>query len=75
LNSELLKNPSKSLKISSNKSLLCGNDREFSFDCIYSESTSQQYLFENSIKPNLERSLEGYNFSVLAYGQTVFNFK
>jgi hypothetical protein len=38
---------------------------------IYPERASQQSLFENSLRSNLEKSLEGYNFSTFAYGQTV----
>jgi hypothetical protein len=71
LNSEILKSPKKCVNIVDTKKILCGDDREFNFDCIYSEKSSQVFLFENSVKSNLDRSLEGYNFSTFAYGQTV----
>jgi hypothetical protein len=29
-------------------------------------------IFEKSVQKNLDKCLEGYNFSALAYGQTVF---
>lgn len=74
LNSEIIKSSKKSLNIVDSKKILCGDDREFNFDCIYSEKSSQVSLFENSLKSNLDRSLDGYNFSTFAYGQTVRYF-
>jgi hypothetical protein len=74
IGAELLKSGQKCVKILSDKKMMVGTDREFNFDMIYGESSSQQNIFDSSLKLNLERSLEGYNFSAFAYGQTVNNF-
>ncbi len=71
ISSELSKSSKKCLSISSSKKIFCGEDREFNYDMLYSENDVHKDLFENSIKSNLERSFEGYNFSTFAYGQTV----
>ncbi len=71
LKEEILKSPIKHLKITDSKTITVENDREFTFDTVYSEKSTTKEIFENSVKPNLQRSLEGYNFSVLVYGQTV----
>ena len=44
--------------------------KDFTFDKIFNESTSQQEFFRESIKPNLDKALLGYNFCAFAYGQT-----
>jgi hypothetical protein len=61
----------KSLTIKNYRQILCGQDREFNFDLIYSEESGQQSVFDNSMRGNLDKCLEGYNFSTFAYGQTV----
>jgi hypothetical protein len=71
IKNELITSPKKSVAITNSRQILCGADREFNFDMVYSEESGQQEIFDNSIKANLERSLEGYNFSTFAYGQTV----
>lgn len=71
ISNELLLSSKRFLGITNNRQLLCGNDREFNFDFIYDENSTQDLIFNNSIKSNLDKCLEGYNFSALAYGQTV----
>lgn len=65
--------------LGSTNSLICFGDnkiefhnrnKDYMFDKVYKESTSQIELFEASIKSNLSKSLEGYNYCILAYGQT-----
>jgi hypothetical protein len=71
LANELTKSETRCVVASNNKKLFCGEDREFNYDMIYSENDSQNEIFNNSIKSTLDKSLEGYNFSIMAYGQTV----
>eukprot|EP00047_Mylnosiga_fluctuans_P022700 m.124605 g.124605 ORF g.124605 m.124605 type:complete len:1235 (-) comp9354_c0_seq1:147-3851(-) len=42
----------------------------FPFDRIYDESTPQLALYESCVKPVVLSILEGYNGSIIAYGQT-----
>jgi hypothetical protein len=71
LKDEILKSHIKHLKIADSKVISIEDDREFTFDIVYSEKSTTKEIFENSVKPNLLKSLQGYNFSVFVYGQTV----
>jgi len=71
LSAEKLSSPDKSIYIINQKRIIIGNDREFNFDMVYSENSTNREIFETSIINNLNKSLEGYNFSTLLYGQTV----
>lgn len=42
----------------------------FSFDHAYDEESTQAELYENTARPVLESCLQGYNATILAYGQT-----
>ena len=42
----------------------------FNFDRIYTPPASQQSLYDSAIKPVVLSVLEGYNGSIIAYGQT-----
>eukprot|EP01137_Pigoraptor_chileana_P025291 Opistho-2@94559 len=42
----------------------------FKFDQVYDKDTTQDELYGTAIKPVVESVLEGYNGSVIAYGQT-----
>jgi kinesin family protein 4/21/27 len=42
----------------------------FTFDQVQGPSTTQYEMFESTAKPILSRFLEGYNCTILAYGQT-----
>ena len=42
----------------------------FKFDYVYGEKSSQKFLYENTAKPAVISVLEGYNATLLAYGQT-----
>ena len=72
---EILKNATEAVKVTSNKKITCGEDREYLFDQVYIEESTKNDIFDNSVKNNLDKCLEGYNFTVLAYGQTVQYFK
>ena len=42
----------------------------FSFDYVYGEDSSQKFIYENTAKSAVLSVLEGYNATLLAYGQT-----
>eukprot|EP00696_Hemimastix_kukwesjijk_P016108 gnl/Hemi2/4413_TR1545_c0_g9_i1.p1 gnl/Hemi2/4413_TR1545_c0_g9~~gnl/Hemi2/4413_TR1545_c0_g9_i1.p1 ORF type:complete len:868 (-),score=180.07 gnl/Hemi2/4413_TR1545_c0_g9_i1:117-2720(-) len=44
--------------------------RTFRFDKVYDEQSSQEEVFDNSVKPIVEQVLEGFNCTIFAYGQT-----
>jgi hypothetical protein len=43
---------------------------QFTFDEAFSVSTTQRHLFQRRIVPLITRCLDGYNATILAYGQT-----
>jgi hypothetical protein len=45
-------------------------EKEFSFDNVFSPEDSQEFFYENSVKPIVSCCLAGYNGCVFAYGQT-----
>jgi hypothetical protein len=71
IDNELAKSAKKIIKTTSDKKLNLADEREFDFDYVYSDSTTNSEVFEKSVKSNISRALEGYNFSIMAYGQTV----
>ncbi|OQR93854.1 hypothetical protein ACHHYP_02207 [Achlya hypogyna] len=46
------------------------NPRGFAFDRVFGPTTTQQELFETSIRPLVQHALDGYKCTVLAYGPT-----
>ena len=42
----------------------------FTFDCVYDENSTQEKVYENTARPAVLSTLEGYNATLLAYGQT-----
>ena len=42
----------------------------FKFDYVYGPDATQAFVYENTAKPAILSSLEGYNTTLLAYGQT-----
>lgn len=46
------------------------NYHTFAFDQVYGIKSQQQNIYENSAKPAVLSVLEGYNATILAYGQT-----
>ncbi|KAG9318633.1 kinesin domain-containing protein [Chiua virens] len=47
-----------------------GKKQVFTFDQVHSPNTTQHALFTGTAQPLLERFLEGFNCTILAYGQT-----
>ena len=48
--------------------LYLGQDRQFSFDCLYGANSSQDEVFTSSVEPLLTPLLDGYNVAVIMYG-------
>jgi hypothetical protein len=53
-----------------NKRICINTGKEYVFDTIY-DNESRKEIFEKSIKHNLDKCFDGFNFSAIAYGQTV----
>jgi hypothetical protein len=68
---ETTKTTGKCVKLLSKTKLICDDEREFNYDIVFGEDSSQEQLFSQSIKPNLDKALVGYNCCIFAYGQTV----
>ncbi|GBC09297.1 hypothetical protein RclHR1_08750006 [Rhizophagus clarus] len=57
----------------SNQVIVHQNDKKsqtFSFDHVFGPETMQQEVFDNAILNLIDQFLEGYNVTILAYGQT-----
>jgi len=46
------------------------NNSSFVFDCVHGETASQRDVYVRSAQPLVDACLEGYNATILAYGQT-----
>lgn len=44
--------------------------QNFTFDYVYNENSTQEFVYENTAKNAVLSVLEGYNATILAYGQT-----
>lgn len=42
----------------------------FTFDWVYDQDSTQDFIYENTALPMVSSMLEGYNATILAYGQT-----
>ena len=42
----------------------------FTFDHVFDQNSTQQYVYEQTARPAVMNALEGYNASIIAYGQT-----
>jgi kinesin family protein 3/17 len=47
-----------------------GNTHSFVFDRVYAPDASQDHLYTSAVRPVVRSILEGYNGSIIAYGQT-----
>lgn len=52
------------------KNPLLSQNHSFKFDYVYDQNSSQEEVYEHTAKLSVLSSLEGYNATVLAYGQT-----
>lgn len=46
----------------------------FTFDQVFTEQDSQQFIYEQSAFSLVEQVVDGYNGTIFAYGQTVILF-
>ena len=61
------------INLSSEKKLIFSDEKEFDYDYVYPDNVSNTDIFNKSIQDNIIKSLDGYNLSIMAYGQTVIN--
>ena len=48
---------------------------QFSFDYVYDQESSQEEVYETTAKPAVMNTLEGFNATIMAYGQTGTQWK
>nr|CAG8434626.1 1789_t:CDS:10 [Entrophospora candida] len=53
--------------------ILIGQDRPFTFDYVFASDTPQGDVFEDCALPLLEKLMEGYNATILAYGGKTYS--
>ena len=53
------------------RTLLVGKDREFAFDLVFEERSTQQQTYNEAVAPLVARCFQGYNATVFAYGQAL----
>ena len=59
----------------SEKQLVLGNEHQFTFHRVLPAKTSQASVYEECAVPLVTKFLDGFNTTILAYGQTVqFSF-
>lgn len=51
-------------------SLVLGKDRAFTFDAVYQPNCQQQRIYDDWVSSLVDGCFQGYNATVLAYGQT-----
>ena len=56
-------------KVAGEPQVVLGADRAFTFNHVFSPQATQGALFDECMRPIVESVLEGYNATVLAYGQ------
>lgn len=61
------------------QSLFClqvtiGDERSFTFDYAFEIGTYQQKVYDECVKNLIEGTFEGFNATVLAYGQVCYSF-
>lgn len=50
-----------------------GTDKSFTYDYVFDIQNDQQTVYEQCAAPLVKGSLEGYNATILAYGQVNFS--
>lgn len=58
------------IRVTDGRTIAIGNDRQFSFDRVFSPQSSSEDVFQGIGRGLMEFFLEGYNATVFAYGQT-----
>ena len=54
--------------------LVLNLDKVFTFDHVFAEETKQEEVFEQCVQQLVEGTFEGYNATILAYGQVCNSF-
>ena len=57
-------------KTANQEQIKIGKEKLYTFDKVYSESSTQNQLYEQEVQPLVKMLFQGYNATVLAYGQT-----
>jgi len=57
-----------------NTQLILHPDRKFSFDYIFDDDASQKEVYNSCVRPLLLNFIDGFNATILAYGQVIKNF-
>ena len=70
LGKEKLERCTTCVDVMSDRELLMGGDKQFTFDYVFDSDTHQQSIYDKCVAPLVENLFEGYNATVLAYGQT-----
>jgi Kinesin motor domain len=55
---------------SENNQIIVGDDRIFQVDYAFGSESTQEEVYVATVRPLVQRSLEGYNSCVFAYGQS-----
>ena len=56
--------------ILSDRELMMGGDKQFTFDHVFGSDSNQESIYQRCVSPLVENLFDGYNATVLAYGQT-----
>ena len=59
------------VRIVSQKQLVLGGEHSFTFDRVLLPESSQEEAYHKCAAPLVQSALEGFNVTLLAYGQTV----
>jgi len=51
-----------------------GSDQTFTFDYVFDMDSSQEIVYETAVAQLIEESFQGFNVTVLAYGQVRYSF-
>jgi hypothetical protein len=54
----------------SDKQIILGSDRAFTFDRAYGDAAQQESIYNECVRPLVDACFKGYNATVFAYGQT-----
>ena len=69
---ERLQNATRCIKVVPNTSqIVIGKDRSFTYDYVMDERAQQTKVYNTCVSDLVEGTFDGYNATILAYGQTV----
>lgn len=73
VSAELIHNPHKCVWIDPSEptQMRVGKNLSFTFDVVLDESSNQNDVYESCVSNLVDKFTEGYNATILAYGQTV----